>query len=296
MKRQDLDDAVVLSATGPLRPPPLHMEVAGTDRMLLRQQGLAILLGRIDATRTGVELFRRTGFRSPLPSLAPRPQAGPAPHGQWLSEIADLLARADNSPLHPGRWLLEYRERLAPGTWKDELLRDWPGGYLDWRRGCTAVIPLRPLTDPDAAWMPAMRERARAGDLAPVLLWEVSGFDGWVILDGHDRAVAALAEGREPASIVLARGWSVTRQTDAILGAVDHQRKLLAGLRDEEEIRAATERMDAGMARFAYGHERTMAWPVPGGPSGWTAALMDYRGSQLTAYQQHQQDQQRGQH
>ncbi|WP_051027623.1 hypothetical protein [Nocardia higoensis] len=287
MKRQDLDDAIVLSSTGPLRRPPLHMEVAGTDRMLLRQQGLAILLGRIDATRTGVELFRRTGFRAPLPPLPPAPQSGPAADAQWLSCFADMLARADNSPLHPGRWLLEYRERLTPGTWEEELLRDWPGGYLDWRRGCTAVIPLRPLTEPDAPWMPALRERARTGDLAPVLLWEVSGFDGWVILDGHDRAVAALAEGREPASIVLARGWSVARQTEAILGAVDHQRKVLAGLRDDRARRAATARMDAGMARFAYGHERTMAWPVPGGTSGWTDALMDYRGSQLTTHQQH---------
>lgn len=287
MKRQDLDDAVALSSTGPLRPPPLHMEVAGADRMLLRQHGLAILLGRIDATRTGVELFRRSGFRSPLPALPPAPQAGPAPQRQWLSCFADLLARADNSPLHPGRWLLEYRSELAPGTWTGELLRDWPGGYLNWRRGCTAVIPLRPLTHADAPELAPVRALARAGDLAPVLLWEVSGFDGWVILDGHDRAVAALAEDSEPASIVLARGWSTARQTEAILGAVDHQRKVLAGLRDDRARRDAAARMDAGMARFAYGHERTMAWPVPGGPSGWTAALMDYRGSQLTTHQQH---------
>jgi len=116
MKRQDLDNAVVLSSTGPLRPPPLHMEVAGADRMLLRQQGLAILLGRIDAARTGVELFRRTGFRSPLPPLPSAPESGPAEGARWLSCFADLLARADNSPLHPGRWLLEYHARLSPGT------------------------------------------------------------------------------------------------------------------------------------------------------------------------------------
>ncbi|WP_280506295.1 hypothetical protein [Nocardia farcinica] len=280
MKRQNLDNAVVLSATGPLRPPALHMEVAGDDRMLLRQHGLAILLGRIDAARTGVELFRRDGFRSPFPRLEPAAQAGPETDARWLSCFADLLTGADNSPLHPGRWLLEPRRRLTPGSWAGELVRDWPGGYLNWRRGCTAVVPLRPLTEPDAPWMPALREGARAGVLAPVLLWEVSGLDGWVILDGHDRAVAALAEDREPAAIVLARGWSTARQTEAILGTVDHQRKVLAGLRDDRARRAAAERMGAGMARFAYGHERTMAWPVPGGVAGWTEALMDYRGAQ----------------
>ncbi|AXK87242.1 MULTISPECIES: hypothetical protein [Nocardia] len=280
MRRQDLDDAVVLTSTGPLLPPPLHMEVAGTDRMLLRQCGRAILLGRIDGDRTGVELFRRVGYRSPLPPLDP---AETGTEQQWLSGFADALSAADNGPLHPGRWLLEYRSTLTHGTWHGEFIRDWPGGYLAWRRGCTAIIPLRPLTDPDAPELAAARRRARAGTLAPVLLWEVSGFDGWVILDGHDRAVAALAEGHEPASIVLARGWSMQKQTDAILGAIDHQRRVLAGLRDERERRDVTARMSAGMARFAYGHERTMAWPVPGGLPGWTAALLDYRGDQYAA-------------
>ncbi len=42
--------------------------------------------------------------------------------------------------------------------------------------------------------MKAYRKHVRDGTLAPVLLWWVPFLDGWLILDGHDRAVAALAE------------------------------------------------------------------------------------------------------
>lgn len=57
-----------------------------------------------------------------------------------------------------------------------------------------------------------------------MLLWELSAFDGWLILDGHDRAVAALAEGYEPASVILARGNSLNKQT-AIIQAMTADRR-----------------------------------------------------------------------
>jgi hypothetical protein len=66
------------------------------------------------------------------------------------------------------------------------------------------VLPLRPLSAPDSSRVKALRKHARAGTLAPVLMWWVTFLDGWLLLDGHDRAVAALAEGVPPAGVELA--------------------------------------------------------------------------------------------
>ncbi|KUN25961.1 hypothetical protein AQJ11_18565 [Streptomyces corchorusii] len=65
-----------------------------------------------------------------------------------------------------------------------------------------------------------------------MLLWWVTALDGWLLLDGHDRAVAALAEGRTPPCVVLTR------------------------LPDEEDWRREA---------------RTRSWPLPGGVSAWEA-------------------------
>ncbi|WP_244409648.1 hypothetical protein [Streptomyces albofaciens] len=53
--------------------------------------------------------------------------------------------------------------------------------------------------------MKAYRKHARENTLAPVLLWWVSFLDGWLLLDGHGRAAAALAEGTQPACVELTR-------------------------------------------------------------------------------------------
>lgn len=60
--------------------------------------------------------------------------------------------------------------------------------------------------------MKAYRRQYREGVLPPVLLWWVSGFNSPVVLDGHDRLTAALAEGGRPELLVLTRampdGWA----------------------------------------------------------------------------------------
>lgn len=91
---------------------------------------------------------------------------------------------------------------------------------------------LRPLSAEDAPRVRAHRTHARDGTLAPVLLWWVTALDGWLLLDGHDRAVAALAEGRTPPCVVLTR------------------------VPDEEDWRREA---------------RTRSWPLPGGVSAWEA-------------------------
>ncbi|MFF5517656.1 hypothetical protein [Streptomyces coeruleorubidus] len=114
---------------------------------------------------------------------------------------------------------------------------------------------LRPLSPPDAPRVKAYRRRAREGTLAPVLLWFVSPLDVRLILDGHDRAVAALAEGSDPECVILER-----------LVDADVRRRQLRTLTDEHERSAAALARRPGTER----QRRRLAQGIgtaPGGPA-----------------------------
>jgi hypothetical protein len=115
--------------------------------------------------------------------------------------------------------MLTPRTTFAPGIWNCDLVRDWPDATLELLcgGGWHGVLPLRPLPAPDAPRVKAYRKHAREGTLAPVLLWWVSFLDGWLLLDGHDRAAAALVEGMQPACVELVRvpddaDWQATAE------------------------------------------------------------------------------------
>jgi hypothetical protein len=100
-----------------------------------------------------------------------------------------------------------------------------------------------------------------------------------VILDGHDRAVAALAEGRTPPCIVLYRvpddeTWR--RTADEL--TEDHEQRtelLLAGRAtttgtDAERRRAVLETAyEDTMSSLPYDEAPTLTWPLPGGAPAW---------------------------
>jgi hypothetical protein len=140
------------------------------------------------------------------------------------------------------------------------------------------VLPLRRLSAPDAARVKAYRKHARDGTLAPVLLWWVPFVDGWLILDGHDRAVAALAEGRAPECVVL------TRLRDDEVWC-RQAREMAEGYRRDAERFAArpaapgAARQRAAMeegygwalADLPYEPSGIRTWPLPGGTRAWEA-------------------------
>lgn len=96
----------------------------------------------------------------------------------------------------------------------------------------------------------------------------MSFLDGWLILDGHDRAVAALAEGAEPPCTVLARlpdesEWR--RTADAVAeGHAERMSRLSerpAGPGTERQ-RAVLERGHAdALAGLPYEEAPTPLWP-----------------------------------
>ncbi|WP_147457422.1 hypothetical protein [Micromonospora sp. CV4] len=85
------------------------------------------------------------------------------------------------------------------------MLVDDDGGQLDWyiHGGSGLVLPMRPMSRPDDARVKAYRKQVRDGTLPPILLWWVSGPDSYLILDGHDRLAACLADAVEPPLMTL---------------------------------------------------------------------------------------------
>ncbi|MGV9457142.1 hypothetical protein [Streptomyces sp. NPDC003635] len=174
--------------------------------MLLRQGERPLLLGRADGTGCcrDLAMHRFDGYRSPLPPIRSALMRAP---GNWPHRYTSWLEDAEGTPLCDGRWEVRERRQFPPYVWGgEEFVRDWPGGSLELYcgGGWNGVLPLRRLSAPDAPRVKAYRKHAREGTLAPVLLWSVTFLDGWLILDGHDRAVAALAEGWTPPCAVLA--------------------------------------------------------------------------------------------
>lgn len=263
---------LVLAVTGRTGPPSLRFETADGGRMLLRQ-GERTLLGRADGTGCcrDLAMHRFDGYGSPLPPIRSALMRAP---GNWAHRYATWLEVSGETPLHDARWQVRERRECPPYVWgAEEFVRDWPGGSpeLYCGGGWNGVLPLRRLSSPETGRVKAYRKHAREGTLAPVLLWWVTFLDGWLILDGHDRAVAALAEGRTPPCVVLARvldeeDW---RRTAEVVTEA-HERLLERSVRHHPRQRAAVER---GYADFLSSHPYdpapTRTWPLPGGPATW---------------------------
>ncbi|MFI6032813.1 hypothetical protein ACIBBD_01265 [Streptomyces sp. NPDC051315] len=270
--------ALVLAVTGRPGPPALRFErTDDRGRLLLGQFGRPLLLGR--STGEGccrdLHLHRMPGHRSPLPPIR---AAWTRSSTNWPHQYATWLERSPDSPLHDGRWRVIARARFSPGVWTEDFVTEWPSGRLELYcgGGWHGVLPLRPLSPPDAPRVKAYRRQAREGTLAPVLLWWVSFLDGWLILDGHDRAVAALAEGAEPACVELTRvaDEGTWRRTAAeITEAHERAMRRPAGRPGDPDLvphRAALERGYADvLSCLPYDAAGTATWPLPGGAPAW---------------------------
>ncbi|MEU6259822.1 hypothetical protein [Streptomyces sp. NPDC047043] len=268
---------LVLAVSGRGGPPPLRFETADGGRRLLRQGKRPLMLGRLDGDGCCRDLHARRldGYCSPLPPL--RSDVDRA-CGNWPHRYARWLEESGGGPLHDGRWQLTERSVFAPGIWTEDFVRGWPDGRLELLcgGGWHGVLPLRPLSAPDAPRVKAYRKHAREGTLAPVLLWWVSFLDGWLLLDGHDRAVAALAEGSVPPCVVLVRVQDDERWRETAGEITESHEQRMARLAarpahaDLERQRAALEQGYADvMSWLAYEEAHTDSWPLPGGPATW---------------------------
>lgn len=112
--------------------------------------------------------------------------------------------------LGPGTWgFSEFHPQIPPHVYesRDREVQPMaarllacaltlPAAFVEPYRmsGSQRVVPLRSPSPPDAARVKAWRKHARDGTLPPMLALWVSGLDLYVLLDGHDRLLAALLE------------------------------------------------------------------------------------------------------
>ncbi|MEW2252368.1 hypothetical protein AB0907_34225 [Streptomyces sp. NPDC006975] len=272
-------DALVLALSGRPGPPPLRFAWTDGGRRLLTQADRPLLIGRLtdDGCCPDLRLRRLDGYRSPLPPLRAAEQRA---RTAWTHRFARWLEEAPDGPLHDGRWHLRRRTAFEPGVWSEDLVTGWPDAALGLHcaGGWHGVLPLRPLSPPGAPRVKAYRRQAREGRLAPVLLWWVSFLDGWLILDGHDRAVASLAEGAEPVCVELTRVPDDADNRRTLAEVTEAHRRRLAGLDarpphpGQAAQRAALERGHAdALLSLPYAPEATRTWPLPGGAPAWDA-------------------------
>ncbi|SCL20797.1 hypothetical protein GA0070616_2094 [Micromonospora nigra] len=285
-------EALVLDVERPARP-ALRMEVAGRGLLVLRQADRVVLMAEVDEGRFGVEYALTGQFRPPVPPLRSSHVAalgsgpGSAWQARWAHHVATALIGAPGGPLHTGRWVISAgADHLPPTCWPRDAARRWTQlllpqdqGSIDWfaSTGAGRVLPLRRLPGPDDGRVRSYRKQAREGILAPVLLWWISGLDCHVVLDGHARLVAALAEHQEPPLLALSTVCrrQVARDTEA---AVHHyaatadvmRRQVAAGTPGAVQALVAVNRRFArDLRRVEAGHGATRAWPLRGGTTTW---------------------------
>ncbi len=286
------------------RRPGLTVFTAGESRMLISQASRPVLLGVVDEPLQGVDFWRTDAYRSCVPPL--RADAGRARAGdteRWAHRFVRYLADAPDSPLHEGRWLLTRdcalpRWRHADVShgeyWTSMLVEGHPGGYIDWfvHSGSWEVLPLRPMPHADDSRVKAYRKQAREGILPPVLLWWISGLDCHVILDGHARLAAAIAESVEPPLLELHR----TVPRDDLAARTDEAVTFYKGeLARFARLRAAHGPTVPDGAALAgpqlvrlfddlnTARLPTWAWPLPGGASRWRRIAHEVAGAQWEA-------------
>ncbi len=211
------DPGLMLTVPG-RREPGLRFEVASGGRMLLRRRDDVVFFGLVHRWRYGVALYRTGSYTSPLPpipaELVRRSAGSPGWFDQWAHRFAGWLDAAGDGPLHDGAWVLRRRKDTHILTY--DLVADFPYAHLDWFAGWHGIVPLRPLPGPESGRVKAYRKQARDGVLPPLLLGAASALDGYLLLDGHARLAAALAENVEPGLLVLEPsdpdgGWPIPR-------------------------------------------------------------------------------------
>jgi hypothetical protein len=291
------------------RAPPFRV-CASDRRMRIECAGEPVLWAHTHSWNYGVWLLsaRRSETwrvvppitRSEIASVA---SAHASPRGEpwwaaWSRWFARELVTSPRSPLSAGRWALTpARMRGAPAatgasvnsaqvgvsygganlatvgdvaTCLDADALRWESWFIN---GSGGLVRSRLVAPADGARARAYRKRARDGTLPPVLVMFVSGLDMYLVLDGHDRLRASLAEGQAPAMLAL---WKVRRRSwpappeerEKVLRDVERKQQL----RERQTLATTREDNERLIAAFHDGdalEARTAAWPLVGGRERW---------------------------
>ena len=280
---------------GPAKP-GLRMESADGRRLVLVQGGVPVLFARQRVTWYGLHYARTGRYVSPLAPLRAelaRTVAEFAEPGseewteRWAAHAAAELRTADDGPLHEGEWHLvpDARHWFADVNWPKLLAHDPDRGHLTWfgygdpDEDARDLLPLRALSHPEAPRVKAYRRQYREGVLPPVFAWWISGLNSPVVLDGHDRLTATLAEGGRPRVLQLSRAMDAAWLALWAEGPLLEYEKRVAALEGPlAQAQAAHQNRSLAVRLQALDRtpDLTRAWPYPGGPAAWDAAVAAY--------------------
>ncbi|MCX5386521.1 hypothetical protein [Streptomyces sp. NBC_00083] len=274
--------------------PPLRVETVSGGRLMVRQGAEPVLFGVQRVTHRGLHYARTGRYVSPVPPLrAERARAFAASRdapGRWSHHFRAALRASTDGPLHEGDWRLldSLPGWFADANWPKLLAHDPERGHLTWFgygdpvEDARDLLPLRRLSAPDAPRVKAYRRQYREGVLPPVLLWWISGLNSPVVLDGHDRLTAALAEGGRPELLVLTRavpdGWAGQAMGRRVEGYQEHvrAREREGGPLSALLIAHESRRFAADLTALEDSAALTRGWPLAGGPDAWQRAVDAY--------------------
>lgn len=185
----------------------------------------------------------------------------------WIEAMAPHLrpwvsGRARVDLVMGGGYEELWGPRPAPdgNAWGEEQLNDDPH-----------TLPLRPWPGLDDGRVKALRKQARAGILAPVVLYWHSALCTGIVLDGHARLVAADAE-EQRAPILYVAGVH-ERPSPPRTAAPERVAAALEHLVHGEHPRAAMHALEVMNAAAMKGADRPVAisWaaPLAGGARRW---------------------------
>lgn len=202
------------------------IEAARGGRIRLVVAGAPVLWARMEPAYAGVWTLRRAGSVSleivpPIRSTEARRARDLA---GWAHAFERMLAASPRTPARGAGWQLTEMQRVRPsiadrarGVEHDAFGSTEPDGLPASALGVLAAIDrgrlardrwlghapgrvllLRDPSEPGAPRVRSWRKHARDGSLPPILLWWITALDTFVLLDGHDRLVAAREEGVSP--------------------------------------------------------------------------------------------------
>ncbi|MGC4894498.1 hypothetical protein [Micromonospora sp. DT31] len=284
-------DGLTVKADRPERP-GLRVEVTAGRRLSIRQADRVVLLGLQRSRALGV-FYARTGrYRSPLPPLraahARRIRETSADDDAWAARWAhtftEQLQSAGEGPLHSGSWVLArgMPSWCVAGHWQRLAAVAPDRGHITWfgygdpDEDQRDVLPLRRLSPAGVGRVRSYRRQFQEGILPPALLWWVSGLNTLLVLDGHDRITAALAEQAVPEVLVLAPAvdphvasvWQ-RHSIREYQGRIEHLDTARDSPFASTHVASASRRFATTLGGIARSEGRTRAWPLRGGPAAW---------------------------
>jgi hypothetical protein len=271
---------------------PGYLRLATDDR--------ARVWTRIDEDYWGYELLRAPGVEGlsivpPITAELAREHREPnsAVSAAWARTYARMLRDAPGTPLCNGDWHLGALSReFSPFELAASIVRQVVNqkatGYVQWDFGDTVYpITLRDMSSQDAGRVKVWRKHVRDGSLPPVLLLWISGLAAYVVLDGHDRLMAASLEQAPAPALALEPVEEVVASEEkkrAVMAAVE--KSLEAAKR--ERTRSHDERLARARRLFTTEDAnrvlldtfapqqhagRARAQPIPGGVEQWAAEV-----------------------